>query len=180
MTPIHSGFMLVFLSRVESQEHHIYSMMRALPREHFFIFRFNNYQTGVDGYDDPEPNTFTLAEFLERVDTIHPTEDLALYFSVRLDRLGNTRRGLHAGLFGISSCEQVGIGLLKWLFNGFLEHYCEQCLRTNTPFELTADTISRLDLTPRDVRYLAPAVEQHNAAARERIRAEYDLLNTVD
>lgn len=169
-----------FLLRVAKRVHFIYATISNLPTEHCYVLRYYNNTDGSEGLDDPEPNTFSIAEFFEQYDTFDPDDEFGLCFAVHLDRINSAEADCYEEMIGLSAREDATIGELMRCFTTFLESYCEKCQRDNHPFELTAKLTVQLGLTPSDIEALRRLLDRYNAAARKKIRAEYDALCRLD
>lgn len=170
------------LDELKVQVHHIYALIMGLPKENCYLRRYFDIKNNRDGLDDEweRENLFSLHEFFERYDELHPQDPFGFYLAVHLERIDADRADQYEPSDQIYKDSDFTVENLEAMFDSFFECYCEKCLRDNKPFELTAETISRFGFTPDDVAALGPMLDRHNAAARKMIRKEYDALSRLD
>lgn len=168
------------LSAIRTDAHYVYALWKSLPKENFYILRTFDLAAKKNVEDD-DANKFTVDEFLDRFETLHPEDPF--FVALKLEKNEFDDGDPEANLLSYSDYNEVGdlsIEKVRDDVNEFLEFYCEKRLRENRPFYLTADTIHNYGFTDEDVRILTPVLDRFNKEAKIRIRAEYDHLAGLD
>lgn len=168
------------LSAISTDAHYVYALWKSLPKENFYIFRTFDLAAKKNVEDD-DANKFTVDEFLDRFETLHPEDPF--FVALKVEKNDSDDCDPEANLLSYSDYHEVGdlsIEKVRDDVNEFLEAYCEKCLRENRPFYLTADTIRNIGFTKEDVEVLTPILDRFNKEAKIRIRAEYDHLAGLD
>lgn len=178
--PIDCRFLQKLLRDLEAKAHDVYAVMCGLPKAHVFLCRFYDHANGVDGFDDPASNTFSIREFCDRLDTFHPKDDFGICFALHSDRIDSARAGEYTERICLETRREATVRGVREAFSIFLESYCEYCLRKNRPFELTPAVVDRFGLTSDDTEVLGRLLDRYNAAAKKMIRAEYAALQRLD
>lgn len=166
------------LAEIRSTDHYLYALMDGLPKDIFYIQR----EVDVPDGDGRGGNVFTLQEFLMDTQMIQPDDPLSLNLFLSL---GDTERNIYVCdwiLFseGIDRLCEFSTENINRLFDAFLTAYCEKCLRQNTMFCLSPDTIRHFGFTEDDVRELDPRLDRLNTEAKNRIRKDYQALAQLD
>lgn len=169
-----------FLLKIQSDAHHLYALMAGLPKKNCYLLRYYDNANKIEGYDDLKNNVFTIQEFFERYDTIHPEDYFGIYFASHLDKIDSKRAEEYTDRIYIDKASKAIIPVLQEHINTFLESYCEECLRENRPLELTQENIDRFGFTPEDVERLRKTLTCNNTAAKKQILAEYEALCQLD
>lgn len=168
------------LSAISTDAHYVYALWKSLPKENFYILRTFDLAAKKNVEDD-DANKFTVDEFLDRFETLHPEDPF--FVALKVEKNESDDCDPEANLLSYSDYNEVGdlsIEKVRDDVNEFLEAYCEKCLRENRPFYLTADTIRNIGFTKEDVEVLTPIFDRFNKEAKIRIRAEYDHLAGLD
>lgn len=168
------------LSAIRTHVHYVYALWKNLPKENFYILRTFDIAAKKNVEDD-DANKFTVDEFLDRLETLHPEDPF--FVALKVEKNDSDDCDPEANLLSYSDYDEVGdlsIEQVRDDVNDFLEAYCEKRLRENRPFYLTADTIRNIGFTKEDVEVLTPILDRFNKEAKIRIRAEYDHLADLD
>lgn len=168
------------LSAIRTDAHYVYALWENLPKENFYILRTFDF-AAKQNVEDDDANKFTVEEFLDRFETLHPEDPF--FVALKVEKNESDDCDPEANLLSYSDYDEVGdlsIEQVRDDVNEFLEAYCEKRLRENRPFYLTADTIRNIGFTKEDVEVLTPILDRFNKEAKIRIRAEYDHLAGLD
>lgn len=168
------------LSAISTQAHYVYAVWKDLPKGNFYILRTYDIAANIDD-DDDEKNCFTVDEFLDRFDSMHPKDPFFVVLKVLKSESEDVDPDEnYLSYSDYHHSDDLSVEQVKDDFNEFLEFYCEKRLRENRPLYLTDETIRHYGFTDEDVKILTPVLARFNGEAKNRIRAEYEQLANLD
>lgn len=158
-------YIKAFFDKLHDELHHVYAIFSHLDHPRFGIVRLYDFVAfQCDLERKFETHRFTLKEFYDCYDLLHPADT----FSVRFH--GDPIYYEH---------ELTQITFVERYYK-FLEYYCEWGLRRNKALCLTSKVIEEYGFSKDDAGIVGWDIKHYNDIAIEKLQREYNALIFLD